>query len=237
MTVYPSWYAAYTKAVREGMETDDAVRFADNTISMSQPTSRPIDLSYFQGSHKGIHRIFTMFSTFTMKYANRKRFFYNKWRAGQMSTGNFIWYNMLESVVAPMLMTIMMSVLRDRELPDKDKLLNDLISYQFIGYPYASDAASIVINQATGSGYRKNLGDSPVFTGSKLLVKATGKALKLSIDDPQSQRDFIWSMAHIVSYQTGVPVSKVLERMAKGMQDMEYGDGTPINLLLPSYKK
>lgn len=66
----PTWIAAYEKCMAgeaefDGMQAteEDAVRYADQTVRMSQGSGNPIDLSVMQ-SRSELHRIYTAFFTF-----------------------------------------------------------------------------------------------------------------------------------------------------------------------------
>lgn len=61
----PTWTAGFNKALDQGMNEADAVRFADSVLRTSQASGHVKDLSSIQRQH-GLMRIVTMFSTYTM---------------------------------------------------------------------------------------------------------------------------------------------------------------------------
>lgn len=242
VTVFPAWWGSYLKAMGEtGGDIEASVTHADEAIAESQPSSRPMDLSHFQRSNKGMHRLFTMFSTFTMKYGSRQRAHYNAWKSGALSNPQYFRHIVLEAVLPPLIMRSMFTMLWGRSPADEDDwgdAVWDVFLYQFIGLPYFRDILNTVSSGVRGK-FVGDPWDSPVFQGLEIgtdLLTAMGNWIQDLEDDDKAEKA-VWAFAEIVSYKIRIPASRVYEKLKKGMEQWEEEDGTPFNILVPDYNK
>lgn len=233
LAVYPSWWGAYDQAMQQnGGDIDAAVRQANEKIRASQPSGTPIDLAAFQ-RQRGIMRLFTLFATFVMKYGNRQRETYNAWRSGSIKTHEYLWHVWLEAVMPPLLMTTTFSVVQTGEPPEPEELARDVILYQLVGLPFWRDVASLF----AGS-YKRDKISSPVFQGIEIVGETANKLVKaVNEGDESAVLQLAWSLAELTSFYSGVPASRVYEKIMKGIEAMEAGDGTPLNLFIPPIEK
>lgn len=233
LAVYPSWWGAYDQAMQQnGGDIDAAVTQANEKIRASQPSGTPIDLSAFQ-RQRGIMRLFTLFATFVMKYGNRQRESYNAWRSGALPTHQYLWHVWLEAVMPPMLMTTAFSVIQTGEPPEPEELARDVLLYQLVGLPFWRDVASLF-----AGAYKRDKISSPVFQGIEIVGETANNLVKAVNDgDEAAVMQLAWSLAELTSFYSGVPVSRVYEKIMKGIESMEAGDGTPLNLFIPPIEK
>lgn len=231
MTVLPMWKGIYE---REMIATDGdvaaAVRAADEAVAATQPSTRPIDMSYVQYA-KGLHRLFTMFSTFTMKYGNLQRQSYRAWRAGQLSSAEYFRSIVLQSIIPPILMRLMFLSLWGGL--DEDDLGEDLAyevaAYQFIGLPYFRDIAYAAQQRLRG---RPSGQTSPALGGQQIVASAAGDMLTWisDLDDDAKQDRAIDQFAGLVSYVVGVPAWRVAKDLKEGMRQFEERGGGPLDV-------
>lgn len=233
--VYPAWWASFNKGmkVHEG-DIQQAVRHADEAVAASQPSSRPIDMSHFQRSRKGLHRLFTMFSTFTMKYGNRQRYFYGAMRAGEINKARWMENVIMEAILPPLAMRLMFCLFWDRE-PNAEDMLWDVLLYQFMGLPLVRDVVGSIVSAGRGK-FVSDPGDSPAFTGLKLVTRLGTSVWKWldDLEDDDKMEKALWAFAEMASYTTGIPAARVAKKLKKGMEQYEDGEGTPMNILIPN---
>lgn len=252
MTVsFPAWLGTYQQALNRSAETDPAkairtaVAEADNMLASMQPVSRSLDLSHIQRSRSGMHRLFTMFSSFTILYGNRVEYFWEGFQEGKISPMNFARFVVLETLLPPMVQLYMLSYLQGRE-PDPEETIAELAMYQVSGFPIIREALNYSISKAAGK-YTEQPGRSPLFTGSKIAgdaAKDVGNlvfkgALSVFFDkamapDEAEWHKAVWAFADLTSYSLGIPASKVYKNLRKGMDQWESGEGTAFNILVPA---
>ena len=239
LTVFPSWWGAYIKADNMGLSKQKAVRFADEAIASSQPSSRPFDQSYIQRSPKGVHRLFTMFSTFTMKFGNRMLHRIEAIKQGQISKGEVLRQLVLDHLVPPIMMHVMFTSLwgtwGEWELED---LGWDVLLYQLIGFPFIREASMAVAQRIRGERARSVV-DSPAFTIMNITKNAAGGLFELikDFDDDKNQEKAAWALFDLLSYSAGIPVSKVVKKTKEGLEQFEDDEGTIFNILVPNPDK
>ncbi|MFP4257119.1 MAG: hypothetical protein ACLFQ9_09675 [Desulfobacterales bacterium] len=236
--VFPSWWGAFYKGQRlNNGDIEAAVRYADEAIASTQPSSRPMDMSFYQRSTKGLHRLFTMFSTFVLKYGNRQRYHFDGFKAGKISARDYMRHVITESIIPPLGMGLMFGAIWG-EWPEKEGLIWEVVMYQFIGLPFYRDLASAATG-AVRDGFVSRVGDSPMFEGFKIGVDFAQALSKLvtELDDDERWKNAVWTFAVAFSYGMGVPAPRVYEKLVKGMEQWERGEGTPLNVLIPNYNK
>jgi hypothetical protein len=244
ITVMPIWQGAYNQALaNNGGDTVDAVVTADEAVARSQPSTRPMDQSYFQYT-KGMHRLFTMFSTFTMKFGQRQRGFYRAQNVNAMSRSEYFKTFMLESLLPPMLMHLLFQTMwgnlhRDEPEEIAEGLFFDTLLYQFAGLPYFRDLARLSVEVAKGDARAGKI-SPPAFVGLEKGAAAAGYGILWARDlDNDSTRDkAIRNFADTMSYSTGIPASRIYRDVKEGMRQWEEEEGgNPLNVLVPDPEK
>ena len=72
------------------------MREANEAIAKSQPSARPIDLSEIQMSESTAVRLFTMFSSFTLRWGQRQRLYFDAYRSGQIGLAEYTRHTVYE---------------------------------------------------------------------------------------------------------------------------------------------
>lgn len=235
-TTYVLWVSAYEKAMRQGQDMEQAVFYADDIIRKSQPSSQAIDQTMWQ-RHQGALRMFSMFQTYTVRtFGARQRHHFRAMKAGKMSKVEYAKYVLYDQIFPPIAMQLAFALLwGNAPDPDDDEAILDFLlemgegtaMYQFAGIPLVSSVFSAF-----------DADRMPAATGLILIQRAlrTGWAFLENPDDKQTER-MLWSLFHLGSYVTRVPASQVARRFKKGMEQLEDGEGTPVNPLIPEPKK
>ncbi len=241
--VYPAWHGAYSAEMKKSGDIEQAVRYADEVIRASQPSSKPIDLSKIQFSRNSAARLFSMFMTFTIKYGNRQRYFYRAWREGSMSTPQYLKRVGIEAIAPPAMMNLLFATLWGEDWEPEDAAV-DVLLYQFSGYILARDFASAVGSSVKGKlldkkTYQRSVGESPVFTGLELSQRAVNSIIGIMEDagDDENFEKAAWAIAEIVSFEVGVPASRIARNLIEGARQYEEDEGTFVNILIPNPEK
>lgn len=236
ITVYPAWQSAYLKRMNETGSIEEAVKYADDSIRMSQPSSQPVDLNQLQRSKVGWHRLFTMFSSFTMKFGQRQRYHFNAWRNGQLSGPEYFTRFAIENIAPPILMNLMFAGLQGRE-PEPEDILFDTFIYQFLGLFLASEFAFGIVSAQRG--FRGSLFESAALTGLRIGVDFGANVIQWITDlgDEEKFQKALLSFADLLSFQVKVPASRIAKDVKKGIEQYESGQGTPFNILVPAAKQ
>ena len=133
----------------------------------------------------------------------------------------------------PLLMTTAFSAVQTGEPPEPEELARDVLLYQFVGLPFWRDFVGLF----AGS-FKRGKISSPVFTGIEIVGETANKLIKAVNDgDEAAVMQLAWSLAELTSFYSGVPVSRVYEKIMKGIESMEAGEGTPLNLFIPPIEK
>jgi hypothetical protein len=241
VTVFPSWWGGYHRALQLGRSSDEAVLFADKLIVSTQPSSRQMDLSAWQRETRGAIRLFTSFMSFLMKFGNRSTI-YNRMLAerGMEGAGLYVRQFIIERIVPPFLMIGMMDLLTG-DLPDDEddwkRYAVGTVTYQFAGLPFFREVASSASYAITKEGFRRKATDSPVFTGYELMERTLNNTVAAMNDDDKTNAA-IRSWADLISFGSGIPASRVVSRVVEGYrQATEEDEGVPQNLLWPHHER
>jgi hypothetical protein len=200
-----------------------------------------LDLAAMQRDSRGWVKLFVMFSSFTMAYGNRQRFSYNAWRNGKLSTFEYGWALWLEAILPAMASTLLYSLITTGEPPEPEDLAKDVFMWNLAGLPFVRDLAGFAIKTVPG---QTSVIRSPAFIGAEMMGKVgrglfeTGEEFFVDGDVDEKTLDRLtWNIASLASYYLRVPVSQVYDRMMKGMEQIEDGEGTPLNLLIPDRRE
>ena len=231
MTVLPIWYGAYNKKLNETQDAEVAISYADNIVRKTQPSAQPLDLVEWQRA-SGVTRLFSFFQTFTVgKYAQRQALHYRAWKAGKLSTKEYGWFNFCDAILPAIGMNTLFAFLHGKDLGDEETW--EGMGPNIIGY-LALTGLPIVGALFSGFG---GAFDSPAAIGVDELqrtIKASGNFIEKQ--DDKTIEALTWRIFSLMSYLTGVPASRVLEKVAKGAEQKE--ENLPgIKYLVPAPRK
>jgi hypothetical protein len=230
VATYPSWMASYSKgledAARAGVVDQaaadaQAARYADDVVRQTQPASNPMDLAHFQRSSQGIKRVFSMFLTFTLKFANRQAYHLRGLREGKIGAGEYAKHFWLEWMVPPIAVEVILAALKSGDLPeweeDPKSLPLALAGYWLSGIP-------VVRNIAGAIQYGRSVTDSPMLQGFDSLYALGRGSFSLAQDmwTGQANTDdylrWLRQLSEAASFAYGVPI-KWAPTAWEGMRD------------------
>lgn len=250
MVTLPAWFGAYGKAMKaNGGDHQAAIVAADELIAATNPSARPMDLAAFQRSNKGMHRMFTMFSTFTMLYGNRLGTHYRAWKSGKLSSQDYLRHVMLEALLPPILTGTGMTLLWG-ESPDEDDLKKQglaIFLYQVQGMPFARDVIAMLATQAVNAtiedrekrAWNPDPTKTPIFAGLDLTRRfgASMSEFATDLDDDEKMVKAVNAFMDMAAFRIGVPLPKATRNVIEGMRQFEEGDGTAFNVFVPNPEK
>jgi hypothetical protein len=216
-TVIPIWQGAFTKGLDENNgDVDAAVAYADGIIRKTQGSAQPIDLTHWQRMG-GAARLFSLFSTFTIgTYGQRQRLHFRAWKAGKISSLEYAWFNLCDAVLPALTLSLSYAVLYGVDFDDDEwgEIAKDVAKYILLtGIPIVGQLFSPygrVLESPVGSGLEetKNL----LAKGSKLIEEDF---------DQDAVNAVVWQMLAVVSFFSGVPVSRLVEKYRKGLDQTQ----------------
>lgn len=229
LAVMPIWNGAYKKAMRELDSHDKAVKYADEAVRKSQPSSQPYDLTDWQ-RRPGIARLFSMFQTFTVgKYRQRMRYNFRAWRNGKMTSVQYGRYLILDALLPPIAMSILFSVLHGEDPEDDDLFKN--IGAETLRYTLLTGLPFI---DSLFSDYGGPL-DTTVSAAPDEMQRAIRLGYRYITDQNEEDLSKIaWSVGHLTSFALGLPVSQIARKAVKGSQEEDRG---PLKYILPAQKR
>ncbi|MFZ8932513.1 MAG: LPD23 domain-containing protein [Bacteriovoracaceae bacterium] len=167
------WKAAYHKKYAEligkGVTEDSiAIEYADSVVEDTQPSSLQVDFARSQ-TEEGTIRLFTMFTTFTLKLWNRSHYTFDAYRSGKITTTQLLKAAMNE-IIFPTWGIMWLEALARHggEPPEWWEYLSKPVESLVSGVPIVRDASSFFR-------YGDPLGASPVFEPINRTVKAVQK--------------------------------------------------------------
>ncbi|OBQ46460.1 hypothetical protein SP90_12175, partial [Halodesulfovibrio spirochaetisodalis] len=236
-TTYVLWTSAYEKAMKKGQSMEEAVRYADDIVRRSQPSSQPIDKIMFQIEGGDFKRLFSMFITFTVRtFGARATHHYRAMREGGMTKAEYAAYVLYDHLLPPIAMHLAFALMwGDAPDPDDDEALAAFMldmgcgvaGYQLSRFPFLPSVFSNF--DAFGS---------PAAAGPDLIQQLVTDVKNIVTDDKANAHEkLLISMAHAMSYYLKIPVSKAVQRMKKGTEQFLNDEGTVANILIPEPKR
>jgi hypothetical protein len=214
LAVLPIWHGAFQKSLRKtNGDVEKSVAYADNIVRKTQPSAQPVDLTHWQRVG-GIARLFSLFQTFTVgKYRQRQRLHFRAFLAGKLSMMDYAWFNFMDAVLPAVGMQLLFAVLWERDLEDDESLwemAKGVMQYWLL--------TGLPVFEGLWGEFGGPL-DTPVSAGPDEFKKSIGNGAKyLSDQDEDNLTKIWWSLAHIISFISGVPISKLAQKTAIGSE-------------------
>lgn len=235
---YPGWWAAYEQGL--GMFNGDlgkAVHHADNLIRSTQPSFAPIDTAALQRSNAGMARLFTMFTGYTMKYANRRHFYWEGFRKGEISGRDFAFHVALERMAPSLLMTTMLTLLT-RGVPEDDEewemffedALIDLLLFQVAGRVGIQEIAAML---GLSKYARRGTFQTPLSAVPDSIQRRMGK-IKAAIDSGDEDEiieALFWFMLTATEVATKIPLAQRGGKLMRNIEEFEDDERTAPGVL------
>jgi hypothetical protein len=232
MTVIPIWHGSFQKRMKEtDGDVNESVRYADEIVRKTQPSAQPIDLTRWQ-REGGALRLFSSFQTFTVgKYGQRQRLHYNAWRNKKISHGDYLWFTFCDAMLPGLAMNLLFAILFGKDMDEPETWSDigfDMLKYWLLtGLPLVG---------ALWSPYGGPL-DSPLGQGPDAMQRLMKNTWKFAQErDEKTGKKALWSLFEVASFMSGVPVSQVVRKFKKGMEQDE--ETVPyIKYFVPAPKK
>ena len=240
-----TWYAARDQGLSLGMNPDEAVSYANKTIGASQATVRALDQAAIQRSTNGFARMFTMFSTFTMLYGNRQRAYFDAFARGQISVGELVKQNLLDTIVPGLAMQAFYAMIwgiDDDDEPEKEAA-GQLLQMYLSGLPILRDmvGAAALASGVVESKRRPGISIPFVETMGKIGMDSgkLASGLLQAMFSPEAAMDDQWHvrmatiLAELAGLTTGIPADRAARKLLEGYRQVMEEDGGPLLLLFP----
>lgn len=215
-TVMPLWNEAYRQKMKAtGGEHETAVKFADETIRMTQPSAQGIDMTKWQRDG-GVASMLSMFGTFTIgKYQQRMRLNWRMMRSGKMSKGQYAQTALIEQIIPAIGAQLIVQFLRGEGLEglddddEKATLLIRIIG-QILSMPVPA-VGNILFPLGSF------LFDLPVLTPIQAFQRSTIGAGENIYEGQwaEAAAEFAMAAGHAWSIANRVPVTRVIQKVEK----------------------
>jgi hypothetical protein len=241
----PVWKAAYAKASDLRMPPEECIKYADNTVRVTQPGADLVDMVALQRSQNWT-RLFSMFISPGLRVQNRMRYFWGAWRNGQMDADAYFGHVLYE-LVAPSVVRWAFYAAFLGALPgddDDDRNPVSDIAFNFLdqaigGFPVVNTIPSM-IQFGRGS-------PSPAMEGLTRIYKFAGSGVKAvrSIWDDELTAEEEWTKfaaatADAITFEMGVGYApRLLKTFAEGFEDLFIEDRTvnPLRMIIKVPRK
>jgi hypothetical protein len=203
----PTWLGAYDKAKDEGMSHDDAVDYADNTVSRTQGSGLPRNMADIQQGPVW-KKMFTMFYSYFGAYQNmqtdlwKQTSFRNPAQALKYAKAQ-VWLTVVPSLLVDTLFNELFGGDDDDEV--YEKIAGSLLRQTTGGVVFLRDAVNAV---TTGFNYQSTPAGNPI----KELANLTKQIGQNEVDAPLV-KSLIMStgyMLHIPGARAGARATSVL---------------------------
>lgn len=237
----PVWYAAYNKAMAEGMDDSHAVAYADEFLAKTQGASRAIDMSLAQTTQVG--RLFTVFYSAASAAGTMASKTVHRAVHGDLSAAA-VACNLLLPTALAALVRWAMSPGGDDD-PDRAEraLWRELIANPFQGIPGVRNLADFVGEMsadALAGGKPKHGGWRNIFEVIPFRgLNDIGGALAGAVEDAfaGNEERALYRAADAVSMWYQLPVLRVYERAKRIINGHGWADLPDINDTVPKKRK
>jgi hypothetical protein len=239
---YPTWIGAYDKAISEGKGEAEAVRTADAAVIRAQGSGGAMDVSAMLRS-RGFAKLFTAFMTFASNDLNRKMHYasglreYLRGGNSQITPGVYLRHVFLEYLLPVTMGVLLISALRDRELPEEEDFVWEMLGFTSMGIPVFRDVVRFSEFLFTDKGYGTRMGGSPAYAGFENLGRFAHDAYKGLAGETEAQRDkaqwrAVKELVNSVGFFAGLPTMQLWRSIEGGRAYFVDDEGGPLAPLL-----
>ena len=243
----PAWWGKYNSEMEKHGNMQQAVEAADTAINQALGSGMAVDMTGIQRS-KGFS-IFYPFSSFAAMQEEVLSTEKYQFKNGRISASEYLYANMMVWVFPAVASTalkgaIMYGLYGAFGGGDDDKkkntfvdFLTDLIGYRVMGKPFIRDAYNALVQGYEGKQPVKNA-RMPITAGLDIALQGSYRVGAVVNDWSENKvKAFMWTMAELASLTSGVPVSRIYDRIQKGNKQIESGDGWIGNYFIPMEQK
>jgi len=217
-TVIPVWKGAFQKYVDEHIkgyateqEIKEAIKFADNIVRTTQPSTLPIDLNSLQRS-EGMMRLFTSFMTFTFKLGNNITGEYQAFKDGAITRKEYMRHVMYDIVMPGWSLAVVSALFYSGGLPKWWEFVTAPFEVMASWIPFARDIAGFFK-------YGREFGNSPAFEGANRTLKAI-KSTGKGISGDRDWSKVYWDLGYATEYWVGVPALKFAKQLERNYKNI-----------------
>jgi len=251
LVAVPGWWGKYNAEMKAHGNAKKAVSAADDAINKALGSGLAIDTT--QAMRSPITGLITPFMSFAATQEESMRTDWEAYKAGKIDMQEFA-YRQLMTWIAPAVMStflkgvVMYGIMGAIGLRRDDKEQNqdtmdyvlDLASYRLMGMPLFRDFGNAFIYKYGAPG-RKAAIRLPTMQFWDMIATTLGYGGDLAYtQDRRSSERFLWSLAELASFSSGVPVTQVYRRIRRGLDQIKKGQtglGGVGNLFIPQVKK
>ena len=239
------WMAAYNRemsrltegpAPNPGMDTQSAhhqapVAAADMAVKAVNPDFQASSRSQFLRS-RGAVRLLNIFSSAVVLFAQRRAYnaaaFRQAWSSGQGSRaaaiGRYTRYEFYDFALQGVAMGLIMALAYGDDDPEKvgTRVATAWLDAAAMRVPMFNN---IITGMITGDSWR---GMSAVYQQPLEMAKRMRGAI-----DKGNDTALIWSLADMLSFTAKIPASRVARNAARGYDQWQHDEGTPLSVLMP----
>ncbi|MDY0258636.1 MAG: hypothetical protein RBR41_03090 [Desulfovibrio sp.] len=234
---FPTWLAAYDKAIAQGVEESRAVAIADGAVVAAQGGGGPIDTPAVM-RQAGLIRMLCPFMSFALADFNRKMETVRgleEWRQTGNSavTPGVAMRDFAFQWVMPVALTaLMISLGRDGELPEAEDYVWEALGFYSMGVPIARDVARMAESAYSNDGIKG--GRTPLmFAGVGNAIKGFGHAAKaIGNDDERATYLAIKETTNAIGFALGLGTPQIWRTIEGSQAYFVDGEGGVLAPLL-----
>lgn len=239
---YPTWLAAYDKAIARGAEEARAVAEADGAVVAAQGGGGPLDTPAVM-RQAGLIRALCPFMSFALSDFNRKmetvRGFAEWAKTGHSTvTPGRLFRDFALQWVTPVALTVfMVSFGRDGEPPEGEEFLWEALTFYTMGIPIARDVSKMAENEWGKEGYKG--GRTPLMlAGLDNAVRGLGHTYK-AWNEGSSDAEYraMKEMLNAVGFSLGIGTPQIWRTLEGSEAYWVDDEGGPLAPLLGKPQK
>lgn len=242
----PGWWGKYNAEMDAHGNIQKAIDAADSDINKALGSGLPIDQTYFQR-----HQFLSLLANFMSFCATQQEVLAierEAWRAGKTSFGDYLHANLMFFIMPAIMSTflkgtIMYGIMGAIGIGDEEKDKNtsedyliDLAGYRIFGLPFIRDVYGATI-QAIENKTPITAVRMPIMEMYKMVLQVAYQTGKIMDGTESAMSSLMWTLFELTSAWAGVPVSRIVYRWNKGLEDIEDGTGWAGNVLVPQENK
>ena len=242
----PAWWGVYNDQMAQHGDIQSAVEAADTAVNKALGSGLAIDQT---GIGRSFWRLLAPFMSFASPQQEVLRTEWEALRQGKISVAEYLHANMMVCIFPAMASTFLSGLMMygligavgggdddDKRKKTAGDYFTDLISYRLMGLPFVRDAWNAYLQ---GAEHKMPITAArmPFTEFIKMGQQAFYRLGALEGDSEKSQKALAWSMAEMVSYASGLPVTRVYDKWRRGQEDIENREGWWMNYLIPQERK
>jgi len=221
----PAWMATFKKEFAKTGDEELSITAADIAIRKTQPSSDTRDLSQLQRNRNGFVNTMLMFTGWAFTRLNANREAWRSLQNGTMSSGRWAAFTFAQVVLTTMPFALMNALAVSLDGDDDDEFVfgtevaRGAVVDSFRGLPLVSNLVqasfdSLIAGEPDLRALRGASRSQSIGIMTNVLSRGiTGVYDAVATEDPEERAEALWNIAHLVSFSTGVPVTRVFDQL------------------------